>query len=304
MHRRLRGHARQRAPRAPWRKNRGRLASFRRRGDGPAALSGCMPALPRACLPRAVPHRSDSTPGYRRCRARRRPLHGLRRLRQGVSLGCDSHGSSARHASAPAATGRSAEIAVKCDLCRGHDGPQCVSVCPTDAIVRLDPARDIVEVRAALGKKAHAVRPGRSRPRPFVRALVLLRPRPSVRRARAHALGSRRRWRALRSGRVRRVARARARGARHRQARRSRASLGAKRSLALRGGLHRGALRDVPRGDRRACRGVRLLARRLRHTAGFARRARGLVLECGGERRLRRGRLSDPPGTAVAHRAP
>jgi Fe-S-cluster-containing dehydrogenase component len=74
----------------------------------------------------------------------------------------------------PATAVRSAEIAVKCDLCRGHDGPQCVSACPTDAIVRLDPARDIVEVRAALGKKAPGLRPGRPRPRPLVRALVLL----------------------------------------------------------------------------------------------------------------------------------
>jgi len=77
-------------------------------------------------------------------------------------------------ASTSAAGVRSAEIAVKCDLCRGHDGPQCVSACPTDAIVRLDPARDIVEVRAALGQKAHAVRPGRTRTRPFVLALVVL----------------------------------------------------------------------------------------------------------------------------------
>jgi Fe-S-cluster-containing dehydrogenase component len=50
-----------------------------------------------------------------------------------------------------------AQIAVKCDLCRGHDGPECVSACPTDAIFRLDPGRDVVEVRAAVGAKADAL---------------------------------------------------------------------------------------------------------------------------------------------------
>jgi Fe-S-cluster-containing dehydrogenase component len=57
----------------------------------------------------------------------------------------------------------SAEIAVKCDLCRGRDGPECVSACPTDAIFRLDPQRDVVEVRAAVG-------PSRDRERPEPRA--------------------------------------------------------------------------------------------------------------------------------------
>jgi Fe-S-cluster-containing dehydrogenase component len=53
----------------------------------------------------------------------------------------------------------SAEIAVKCDLCRGLDGPECVSACPTDAIFRLDPQRDVVEVRAAVGPSPEAARP-------------------------------------------------------------------------------------------------------------------------------------------------
>jgi Fe-S-cluster-containing dehydrogenase component len=53
----------------------------------------------------------------------------------------------------------SSEIAVKCDLCRGLDGPECVSACPTDAIFRLDPQRDVVEVRAAVGPSREAARP-------------------------------------------------------------------------------------------------------------------------------------------------
>lgn len=49
----------------------------------------------------------------------------------------------------------SAQVAVKCDLC--HDraaGPACVSACPTDAIVRIDPSVELDEVRAVLDKRA------------------------------------------------------------------------------------------------------------------------------------------------------
>lgn len=41
-----------------------------------------------------------------------------------------------------------AEIAVKCDLCRGAaSGPACVSSCPTQAIARIDPNRALTELR-------------------------------------------------------------------------------------------------------------------------------------------------------------
>lgn len=45
----------------------------------------------------------------------------------------------------------SPEVAVKCDLCREQDGPGCVQTCPTGAILRLDPSRDVVEVAKVLG---------------------------------------------------------------------------------------------------------------------------------------------------------
>lgn len=41
-------------------------------------------------------------------------------------------------------------LASKCDLCRGADGPECVNACPTGAMLRLEPARDVVELRGAL----------------------------------------------------------------------------------------------------------------------------------------------------------
>ncbi len=53
----------------------------------------------------------------------------------------------------------SPEIATKCDLCRDYDEPGCVRTCPTGAILRLDPSRDVAEVAHVLGAAA----PGRAR---------------------------------------------------------------------------------------------------------------------------------------------
>lgn len=53
---------------------------------------------------------------------------------------------------AAAAPGKSAEIAVKCDLCHGRDGPACVESCPVGAIVRVNPAEEIADVRDLLGR--------------------------------------------------------------------------------------------------------------------------------------------------------
>jgi Fe-S-cluster-containing dehydrogenase component/CRP-like cAMP-binding protein len=40
------------------------------------------------------------------------------------------------------------EIAVKCDLCRGYEGPACVQACPTGSIFRVNPAEELADVRA------------------------------------------------------------------------------------------------------------------------------------------------------------
>ena len=40
------------------------------------------------------------------------------------------------------------DLAVKCDLCRGHAGPACVGACPTGSIFRLNPAEEVADVRA------------------------------------------------------------------------------------------------------------------------------------------------------------
>jgi Fe-S-cluster-containing dehydrogenase component/CRP-like cAMP-binding protein len=45
----------------------------------------------------------------------------------------------------------SADVAVKCDLCRDYAEPACVMTCPTGAILRLDPSRDVREVASVLG---------------------------------------------------------------------------------------------------------------------------------------------------------
>ena len=48
----------------------------------------------------------------------------------------------------------SVDVAVKCDMCRdlGH-GPACVSACPVDAIVRIEPSAALADVRAAVGER-------------------------------------------------------------------------------------------------------------------------------------------------------
>ncbi len=51
------------------------------------------------------------------------------------------------------------EIAVKCDLCRDYEAPACVSACPTESILRLDPSRDVSEVARLLGANAAAPEP-------------------------------------------------------------------------------------------------------------------------------------------------
>ncbi|WP_437617575.1 cyclic nucleotide-binding domain-containing protein [Sorangium sp. So ce1151] len=43
------------------------------------------------------------------------------------------------------------DVAVKCDLCRDHDGPACVKACPTGSIFRVNPAEEIADVRDLLG---------------------------------------------------------------------------------------------------------------------------------------------------------
>ena len=43
------------------------------------------------------------------------------------------------------------DLAVKCELCRGHTAPACVEACPTEAILRVDPSRDFAEVAGILG---------------------------------------------------------------------------------------------------------------------------------------------------------
>lgn len=39
------------------------------------------------------------------------------------------------------------DVAVKCELCRGYDGPACVQVCPTGSIFRMNPNEELADVR-------------------------------------------------------------------------------------------------------------------------------------------------------------
>lgn len=53
-----------------------------------------------------------------------------------------------------AAPSLSRTVAVKCDLCRDYDAPTCVRSCPTEALRRVDPHRDVAEVAQLLGPDA------------------------------------------------------------------------------------------------------------------------------------------------------
>lgn len=57
---------------------------------------------------------------------------------------------------APGAQGKSPieaypEVAIKCDECRAYTAPACVQSCPTEAIRRISPMNDLVEVAQVLG---------------------------------------------------------------------------------------------------------------------------------------------------------
>jgi CRP-like cAMP-binding protein/Fe-S-cluster-containing dehydrogenase component len=58
-------------------------------------------------------------------------------------------------------------VASKCDLCRDYTAPACVQACPTEAITRLDPSRDVQEVAALAGGQI----PGAPRRRGWPRAV-------------------------------------------------------------------------------------------------------------------------------------
>lgn len=75
------------------------------------------------------------------------------------------------------------EVAVKCDLCSGYaSGPACVQACPTDALHRIEPSNDLLELRSWLGRDARdglqkdgARKDGAARaPRSFAHAMWVL----------------------------------------------------------------------------------------------------------------------------------
>jgi len=66
--------------------------------------------------------------------------------------------------------GEYAELAVKCDLCRGFEGPACVQACPTGSIFRLNPAEEIADIRAVLRGSTPDLRAGTAERGPLLLA--------------------------------------------------------------------------------------------------------------------------------------
>ncbi|MFO0616427.1 MAG: cyclic nucleotide-binding domain-containing protein [Polyangiaceae bacterium] len=80
-----------------------------------------------------------------------------------------------RPATAPRPEGSpSPEVAVKCDLCSAYaTGPACVEACPTEALHRIEPSSDLVELRAWLGRGTSRNDEPRARRSPAHAAWVL-----------------------------------------------------------------------------------------------------------------------------------
>lgn len=88
-------------------------------------------------------------------------------IREALCTGCgacakacpwDNIQMAARPEAAPRPTGGAyPDVAVKCDLCRGYEGPACVQVCPTGSIFRLNPSEEIADVRDLVLGGAKAV---------------------------------------------------------------------------------------------------------------------------------------------------
>ena len=181
-------------------------ARLERRGDkvvvtlsGTDAVSTRALLFPNACQHCREPACLDPCPTG----AIRRDSTGAVELDQDLCTGCGACAKACPYQAirmsprgeipgASGSVGISADVAMKCDLCRGHDGPDCVSACPTDAIFRLDPERDVVEVRAAVGRKREA--PGQGSPaRPgafrFLASAALVPPLAALERALPKAPG-------------------------------------------------------------------------------------------------------------------
>ena len=65
-----------------------------------------------------------------------------------------------------------AEVAVKCDLCRGRESPECVTACPTGSIFRMNPAEEIADLRELFGGSARGSKGERRAPWLFTGAAI------------------------------------------------------------------------------------------------------------------------------------
>jgi Fe-S-cluster-containing dehydrogenase component/CRP-like cAMP-binding protein len=84
---------------------------------------------------------------------------------------------------AAAPLGSSALVAHKCDRCHGQSGPECVAACPTGALARLEPVRDVLEltgVRAEQKRRAESPSATVKQEMSLVRAVLALAALPPL----------------------------------------------------------------------------------------------------------------------------
>jgi Fe-S-cluster-containing dehydrogenase component len=80
-----------------------------------------------------------------------RDARGAVEIRTELCTGCSACVSACPWQAVKLTPRGAAAVAVKCDLCAGRERPECVLACPTGAIARVEPAREFVELRLALG---------------------------------------------------------------------------------------------------------------------------------------------------------
>lgn len=137
--------------------------------DGTSGLAARAYLLPNACQHCRDPACLPECPTG----ALVRDARGAVEVRAALCTGCGACVSACPWDAVELVPGGTGALAAKCDLCSGREGPECVVACPTGAITRVEPARDFVELRVAVGAPRSS-RAERSRLGPWLaRAAVL-----------------------------------------------------------------------------------------------------------------------------------
>jgi Fe-S-cluster-containing dehydrogenase component/CRP-like cAMP-binding protein len=170
-----------------------RFPRFSRRGERVSAsvAQGAELAERAYLLPNACQHCKDAA-CLSECPtgALARDERGAVTLRTELCTGCAACVSACPWEAVKLVPRGSGAVAVKCDLCSGREGPECVLACPTAAITRVAPAEEFTELRVALGGKPREQPSARSVVGPWLARAAVLPPLAVALALLEHASGS------------------------------------------------------------------------------------------------------------------